>query len=86
MNSLAKNIPLDIVCALHPSIKRQFRVAITVVWSIQFLWYSWFFMLPLSKFPMTFGSERYEAYGLPDYGTGKFSVCYRRRAWAIDYI
>ena len=86
LHPLLKNVPIDIVVAVSPAITKQYTTRSTILWTLGILWGSWFFLVPLSKFPITFGEPYHEIYAMPDYGTGHFYTSIRSKPWAIDFI
>lgn len=57
-----------------------------VAFSLGAVWSLWIVLIPLSKFPLSFNSNRLDCCVVPDFGTGKFYTKYRKTTWDIDLI
>lgn len=86
LHPLLKEIPSDVEIPLSPLVQRQFTRHRRVLIFIGGFWALWLMLVPLSRFPISFGVSHLETYVMPDFGSGKFYTMNRFKSWRIDNI
>ena len=86
VQSFLKNIPKNIRLPLNPQIVRYARGHDMILCSVGYTFVLWLLLIPVSKFPITFGFSHVESLALPDYGTGNTYTVFKTKTRSYDFI
>ena len=86
LSKLLLKVPTNVMVPLNRRVIKygvnHTLVANTIATTFAF----WLVLIPISKFPVTFGDRCVESKSYPDYGTGKTFTVFRHKDRSFDFI